>query len=1122
MNQLSREEEESLVKALERVVRLQLAERQRQAFLERIASMNVPPSSPTEPMETSNSSSGPRQTTATPTEPMETVSSESLPDTQPVEEVFDLTAEGSSQAFTVSNEDKQEKVECDEGCGKTFSTRKDMKRHLRRVHIALTYQCTICDKTFKTRSNKKKHMESCVKKQKKTPSDSHSKTRKRKRSEPSSGESPVKKKQKVDAEDVPMRDVASTSRDTPSTSGMQTHSDLWNLNADGASENLREDPASMPEDIQNQIPDNFQTIYSDNWKAIRTHHHRQNRVQDTYNFRITDLSNTSMRDLVRLVHNDQSNQFKLNMSFGFILRNRVTGDLRYFHASVNNHRLFDYPIMIGSQGDLNSFLEQFDIEDIEQTLLLGRPDSKWVLDFITNVTIFVNKLGNHPLVGGPPPHIPDYINKHQHLVTMSHHRKTNQPFQDNLCLFRCLSYHLKSVESACYDRTPKALFQKYQTAIGGRDGISTFKGISLNELGVIEKIFGCNIYVYELKPSNKEPTEEAGNKPTLPSETVAELVRRSPCRYASTMYLNIFEGHFSYIKDMNYYAQSFHCVRCRRLFQQHRYLNQHIPRCKEHVEYHYPGGVFQLTPTVFDKLETLHILVQPSERFYPFRITYDIETYLDKHDVIQSKGPKLQYIGQHKLLSISVCSNVPGYQAPQCFISEGDDLKLVETFTTYCTEISQAAFERVSGGGSIAMAIDTLKGMIVNEERRVVHIDDAAEHRYLNNVLKPTMGSLLNYCRQIPVIGFNSGKYDINVMKGLLYKSIHTCNEGEESDASPITQVIKRNSDYMCISAKWFKFLDIKNYLAPGCSYKQFLEAYKCKEAKGFFPYDWVDSLDKLSEPSLPPHEAFYNKLKACNISDEEYRYCQALWQERHMETFRDFLIWYNNKDVVPFLEALDKMFDFYKSKDIDMFKQGISVPGLTLRYLFKDIKNDFFCLFPNAHHDLYHLFRDNIVGGPSIIFHRYHERDLTKLRGGKVCKQVLGFDANALYLWAVMQHMPTGVGLRRREEMGFRREFTHNLHKTAAGWLEWEAKMRGIKIKHRLNGKEVRVGKRQLPVDGFGINKGKPIILQFQGCYWHGHSCSLNQGKTHNHVKNKPLSELFEETKAITNYLKS
>ena len=41
------------------------------------------------------------------------------------------------------------------------------------------------------------------------------------------------------------------------------------------------------------------------------------------------------------------------------------------------------------------------------------------------------------------------------------------------------------------------------------------------------------------------------------------------------------------------------------------------------------------------------------------------------------------------------------------------------------------------------------------------------------------------------------------------------------------------------------------------------------------------------------------------------------------MKTFRDFFVWYNNIDVVPFLEALP----FYRNRNIDMFKEGISVP---------------------------------------------------------------------------------------------------------------------------------------------------------------------------------------------------
>ena len=61
----------------------------------------------------------------------------------------------------------------------------------------------------------------------------------------------------------------------------------------------------------------------------------------------------------------------------------------------------------------------------------------------------------------------------------------------------------------------------------------------------------------------------------------------------------------------------------------------------------------------------------------------------------------------------------------------------------------------------------------------------------------------------------------------------------------------------------------------------------------------------------------------------------------------RDFLVWYNNRDVVPFLEDLDKQFAFYQQQNIDMFKDGISVPGLTLLYLFNDLPaNTFFTVF--------------------------------------------------------------------------------------------------------------------------------------------------------------------------------
>ena len=104
-------------------------------------------------------------------------------------------------------------------------------------------------------------------------------------------------------------------------------------------------------------------------------------------------------------------------------------------------------------------------------------------------------------------------------------------------------------------------------------------------------------------------------------------------------------------------------------------------------------------------------------------------------------------------------------------------------------------------------------------------------------------------------------------------------------------------------------------------------------------------------------------------------------------------------------VETLNKMFVFYCDKGLDMFKDDISLPGLTYKMLltFTDEK---FSLFKEE--DKY-LLKRNIVGGPSILFHRYHEANKTRIRGGKLCKNVLGYDTNTLYLWVISEVMSTG-----------------------------------------------------------------------------------------------------------------
>ena len=257
------------------------------------------------------------------------------------------------------------------------------------------------------------------------------------------------------------------------------------------------------------------------------------------------------------------------------------------------------------------------------------------------------------------------------------------------------------------------------------------------------------------------------------------------------------------------------------------------------------------------------------------------------------------------------------------------------------------------------------------EDAEEVEVEESKTNPY-----KTLIGQLLGWLHQLPVIGFNSGRYDLNVIKQFfipyLLKPSKQDNEDveeEEADDDDETRfVIKRQNTFMCFATKKLKFLDITSYLAPGFSYDKYLKAYGCELQKGHFPYEYMDDIGKLEDRALPPQEAFYSRLKNEGISDDDYARCQVVWCANRMKSMRDFLVWYNNRDVVPFLEAIDKQFTFYKQQNIDMFKDGVSVPGLTLLYLFNDLpSNTFFTVFKQTNSDLHLLVKDNIVGGPAM-----------------------------------------------------------------------------------------------------------------------------------------------------------
>ena len=95
------------------------------------------------------------------------------------------------------------------------------------------------------------------------------------------------------------------------------------------------------------------------------------------------------------------------------------------------------------------------------------------------------------------------------------------------------------------------------------------------------------------------------------------------------------------------------------------------------------------------------------------------------------------------------------------------------------------------------------------------------------------------------------------------------------------------------------------------------------------------------------------------------------------MSTFRDFVKWYNNKDVVPTLEAMQKMMEFYHNKGIDMLKLGCTLPNLANICLHKSTIHKFFP-FVESDKDLHDKIREVMTGEPSIVFTRMAVVDQT------------------------------------------------------------------------------------------------------------------------------------------------
>jgi hypothetical protein len=805
-------------------------------------------------------------------------------------------------------------------------------------------------------------------------------------------------------------------------------------------------------------------------------------IQAVFNVRLVtvnpDINTASLIAILKSIHQNQVFAYKVGISLGSLLidtENEVER-VMYFHASVNNASVFydidsnpNPYILIKNNSDFEICLETLQ-EGFKNTI--NRPDTKWQLLANVNANIsLIRSSGGNVLLGRLDSIPPLY--RQRGMLHFNRDPVTKRVIRDYLCFFRCLAQYLYN--------TTEATLTLFKLAYPNVD-VSTFKGIQLTDLDRLETVFKVKIKVFSLQSGKK---------------SYVKVIRSTVCGQENTLNLNLYRNHLSLIIDFKKYGLLYSCTKCHHVFSSQYNLKRHTSIKKDctQVKFNYKGGVYKPGKTVFQKLAELNIQVPSYMQIYPYKIVFDFESYFVKPTATVSAGKNTQIECHHVPLSASVACDYPGYTEPVCFVREikQGDSALVERVLKYIDELGCLINTHVRG--QFSSVIQTLDALIVENvklEINALEISGLTKANFKSSPVETVKHNLMSYINRVPVIGFNSGRYDLNLIK----KEFHAYFSMEKTEI----QTIKRCNQYIAVYTENLVFLDMFNYLAPGYSYANYLKAFLKDCEKGFFPYEWMNGLRKLNNTKLPPRQAFYSTLTNTTITQVDYKKCQAIWVAKKMKTMQDYLIYYNNLDVEPFVRAINKHTQFFTERGVDMFKDGLTLPGLTLKFLFNNTNANAmpYVLFSQKEQDIHQLVRKNLVGGPSIVFHRQHCSGVTRIRerlyGSKsrICRHILGVDANSLYLKCMGENHCTGFYVVRRREHKFKPIMSQQTSFMATEWLRYMTIVDKVDILHQYNYGEISVGCKRIKVDGF-VTESK-CIYQFHGCYWHGHTCHLNK----------------------------
>ena len=185
---------------------------------------------------------------------------------------------------------------------------------------------------------------------------------------------------------------------------------------------------------------------------------------------------------------------------------------------------------------------------------------------------------------------------------------------------------------------------------------------------------------------------------------------------------------------------------------------------------------------------------------------------------------------------------------------------------------------------------------------------------------------------------------------------------------------------------------------------------------KGVYPYEYMDTWNRFTEPKLPSKEAFYSELSDAHISYKDYAHTQQVWATFGCKILVNYSDLYCRTNVL----FLTDVFETFRKTCLHQCgldpAHYYTSPGLSWDALLKKTGIDLELL---TDYDQHLFIEKGMRGGISMASKR-HAKANNRLVDGydpeKPSSHILYLDANNLYGWAMSQYLPTG-GFRRVDD---------------------------------------------------------------------------------------------------------